>query len=81
MEDLTLEQAATLAVLVRNPTSYDPRRFPERVLERRNDVLDTMLEEEWITEQEALDAKARPLGVIEHVDAAAGVIRAVLERA
>ncbi len=68
MEDLTLEQAATLAVLVRNPTSYDPRRFPERVLERRNDVLDTMLEEEWITDQEALDAKARPLGVIDHVE-------------
>ena len=68
MNELSLEQAATLAVLVRNPTSYDPRRFPERVLERRNDVLDTMLEEEWITEEEALDAKARPLGVIEHVE-------------
>jgi penicillin-binding protein 1A len=68
MEELTLEQAATLAVLVRNPTSYDPRRFPERVLERRNDVLDTMLEEDWITEEEALNAKARPLGVIDHVE-------------
>lgn len=68
MDGLTIEQAATLSVLVRNPTLYDPRRRPEQVLERRNDVLDTMLEEDWITEEEAAHAKARPLGVIEHVE-------------
>ncbi|MGQ0848922.1 MAG: transglycosylase domain-containing protein [Actinomycetota bacterium] len=68
LAELTLEEAATIAVLVRNPTLYDPRRRPDNVLERRNDVLDTMLEEEWITTLQAERAKARPLGVIEHVE-------------
>jgi penicillin-binding protein 1A len=66
MDTLTIEEAATIAVLVRNPTLYDPRRRPERVLERRNDVIDTMLEQEWITERQAEIAKARPLGVVPH---------------
>lgn len=66
MSALTLEEAATIAVLVRNPTLYDPRRRPERVLERRNDVIDTMLGEGWITDSQAKQAKARSLGVIPH---------------
>jgi penicillin-binding protein 1A len=68
MDQLTVEEAATIAVLVRNPTFYDPRRRPDNVLDRRNDVIDAMLEEEWITEAQAEHAKARPLGVIEHVE-------------
>ncbi|MEX0699109.1 MAG: transglycosylase domain-containing protein [Acidimicrobiia bacterium] len=66
MDQLTLEESATLAVLIRNPGYYNPRRQPARVIDRRSDVLDTMLEEEWITEGQAAAAKARPLGVIEH---------------
>lgn len=68
MDQLTLDEAATIAVLVRNPTFYDPRRRPDNVLGRRNDVIDTMLEEEWITAAQAERAKARPLGVIEHLE-------------
>jgi penicillin-binding protein 1A len=68
MADLTLDQAATIAVLIRNPSLYDPRRNPENVLDRRNDVIDTMLEEEWITEFQAGIAKAAPLGVREHIE-------------
>ena len=68
MDQLTLEEAATIAVLVRNPTFYDPRRRPDNVLDRRNDVIDTMLEERWITAAEARAAKARSLGVIEHLE-------------
>ncbi len=66
MDQLTLEESATLAVLIRNPGFYNPRRQPARVIDRRNDVLATMLEEEWITERQAATASARPLGVIEH---------------
>lgn len=66
MADLTLAEAATIAVLIRNPTLYDPRRRPEQVLERRNDVIDTMLEEGWITSPQAQQAKARPLAVVDH---------------
>jgi len=68
MDQLTLDEAATIAVLVRNPTFYDPRRRPDNVLGRRNDVIDTMLEEDWITAAQAERAKARPLGVIEHLE-------------
>lgn len=68
MTELTLDQAATLAVLVRNPTLYDPRRRPEPVLDRRNDVIDTMLEQEWITESQAEIARTKPLGVLEHIE-------------
>jgi penicillin-binding protein 1A len=66
MEQLSLDEVATLAVLIRNPGYYNPRRQPARVLERRNDVLETMLEEEWVTQSQEAAAKARPLGVIEH---------------
>ncbi|HKX76832.1 MAG TPA: transglycosylase domain-containing protein, partial [Acidimicrobiia bacterium] len=66
LHDLTLDEAATLAVLVRNPGFYDPRRQPGRVVDRRNDVIDVMLEQEWVTAEEAEAAKARPLGVEEH---------------
>ncbi|MDP3985034.1 MAG: transglycosylase domain-containing protein [Acidimicrobiia bacterium] len=66
MADLTLDESATLAVLIRNPGFYDPRREPTRVVDRRNDVLDVMLDEGWITKPQAEAARARPLGVIEH---------------
>lgn len=37
-------QAATLAGLVKNPVGFDPTRFPERALARRNIVLNRMAE-------------------------------------
>jgi len=66
MAQLTLDEAATLAVLIRNPGYYNPRRQPARVVERRNDVLETMLEEEWITANQEAAGRSRSLGVIEH---------------
>ncbi|MDH3190191.1 MAG: transglycosylase domain-containing protein [Acidimicrobiia bacterium] len=65
LADLVLHEAAALAVLVRNPSLYNPRTFPELTLERRNDVIDEMLENEWITETEATVAKRRPLDVVD----------------
>ena len=67
LDELTVAEAASLAVLIRNPSFYDPRRHPERVLERRNDVLNVMVEKEWLTEEEAEEAKGQPLGVIPHI--------------
>jgi penicillin-binding protein 1A len=66
---LTPAEAATLAVLVRNPTLYNPRRRPEQVLDRRNDTLQAMADEGWISETQAASGKRQPLGVIEHVGA------------
>jgi penicillin-binding protein 1B len=63
LKDLSLPQMATLVALVRGPSYYDPRKNPERALERRNLVLDSMLEEGYLTEQQIADAKNEPLAV------------------
>ncbi len=67
LEDITLDEAATLAVLIRNPGEYDPRRFPERVRNRRdNPVLRDMQEKGWISAAERKAASQEPLGAIEN---------------
>jgi penicillin-binding protein 1A len=65
MDELDIDEAATLAVLVRNPSLYNPRRRPELTLERRDEVIREMEENSWITTAQADDASNQPLGVIE----------------
>ncbi|GIH89845.1 transglycosylase domain-containing protein [Planobispora siamensis] len=63
--ELTLAQAATLAGAVQDPNATDPnlgRKHRERLLKRRNVVLDRMAELGKITEAEAAEAKATKLG-------------------
>jgi penicillin-binding protein 1B len=64
LKDLNLEQTATLVALVRGPSQYDPRRYPQRAVERRNLVLDEMANEEYITVEQANLAKQKPLVVL-----------------
>jgi penicillin-binding protein 1B len=61
LKDITLPEAALLAGLVQAPSYLSPYRHPERALERRNLVLDSMLETHAITKAEAEKAKATPL--------------------
>ncbi len=65
LDQLEIHEAAALAVLVRNPSLYNPRTRPEITLERRDDVIREMAEEGWITTGQADTAIAQPLGVIE----------------
>ncbi|MGI5284866.1 transglycosylase domain-containing protein [Nonomuraea polychroma] len=63
--ELTLVEAATLAGAVQNPARTDPNVGPEsreRLLQRRNTVLDRMLQLRMITPQEASEARAKKLG-------------------
>ncbi|WP_329083517.1 transglycosylase domain-containing protein [Streptosporangium sp. NBC_01469] len=63
--DLTLPQAATLAGAVQDPNATDPnlgRKHRDRLLKRRNVVLDRMAELGKITPAEAAKAKAAKLG-------------------
>ncbi|WP_344982140.1 transglycosylase domain-containing protein, partial [Streptosporangium fragile] len=63
--ELDLAQAATLAGAVQLPISTDPeggKKNRQRLLDRRNVVLDRMAELGKITTQEAAEAKAKPLG-------------------
>ena len=65
LADIEIHEAATLAVLVRNPSLYNPRTRPEITLERRDDVIDEMAENGWITPEEAEAAKASSLDVVD----------------
>lgn len=63
LTELTLPEAATLAGLPQNPNIYSPIRHPERCLERRNRVLDAMLENGKITRAQYRAARTAPLGL------------------
>lgn len=67
LEELRLEELALLVSLVRAPSFYDPRKHPQRSLERRNLVLDAMAEQKMIETAEADVAKAAPLSVTAEV--------------
>ena len=60
---LTLAESALLAGLPQAPSEYSPVRSPEAAKSRRNEVLDAMAKQHMITDQQAADAKAAPLGV------------------
>jgi penicillin-binding protein 1B len=61
LKDLTLPEAALLAGIIQRPSYLSPYRHPERALERRNVVLDSMVDTHAITRAEADKAKATPL--------------------
>jgi penicillin-binding protein 1B len=61
LKDITLPEAALLAGLIQAPSYLSPYRHPERALERRNIVLDSMVETRTITREQADKAKATPL--------------------
>ena len=45
---LKLEEAALLVGMVKNPSLYNPLRFPERALTRRNTVFDQMVKYDYL---------------------------------
>ena len=63
LNSLTTEQVALLIGLVKGPSYYDPRRNPERALDRRNFVLGKLHESNLIDEAEYQRALKAPLGV------------------
>ena len=61
LKDITLPEAALLAGIIQGPSYLSPYRHPERATERRNVVLDSMVETHSITREQADKAKAMPL--------------------
>src|SRR5438094_952206 len=61
VRDLNLAEAATLAALPKAPARYNPVRFPERAIQRRNTVLGLMRQNGFINDADASRAKAYPL--------------------
>ena len=67
--DLSLRQSALLAGLVKNPYGYDPTKFPDRAIERRDVVLDRMAELNVVPRDKAEKNKQRDLGLnVQEVD-------------
>jgi penicillin-binding protein 1B len=64
MEDLRPQEVALLVGMVKGPSFYDPRRYPERALARRNLVLDEFASTGLLSAADADAAKATRLGVI-----------------
>jgi penicillin-binding protein 1B len=63
VQDLTLDEAATLAGIISAPNRYTPLRYKDRAKVRRNLVLDMMAEYKMISDRERDAAKAKPLSV------------------
>jgi penicillin-binding protein 1A len=66
INELTLPEAAYLAVLPRAPANYDPERATQKALERRAYVLREMYKNGYITEDQERAADATPLGAIRY---------------
>ncbi len=67
---LDLAECAFLTGIIQRPSYFNPFHHPERTIERRNLVLDSMVETGAITKDQAESAKAEPLKLTEQsVDA------------
>lgn len=62
--ELTLSEAAYIAALPKGPNNYHPFRRPKAAIERRNWVLDRMLENGYVTTEQANEAKGQGLNVV-----------------
>ncbi len=62
--DLTLPEAAMIAGLVQAPSAYDPAATDQTAaLQRRNWVIDRMVEQKYVTVQQGEEAKATPIAL------------------
>ncbi|MGI8639262.1 MAG: transglycosylase domain-containing protein [Pyrinomonadaceae bacterium] len=63
VSQLTLPEAALIAGIIRSPNRYNPFKNTEKVTERRNQVLDSMLEVEAISPDQTVEAKKIPVSL------------------
>jgi len=61
VRDLNLAEAATLAGLPKAPERYNPRRFPDRAIQRRNTIIELMRRADVVSAEDAQLARAYPL--------------------
>lgn len=65
---LELQEMAFLAILPKAPERYGREKYHDQAIERRNWVLDEMVENGHITTAQAAAAKAKPLGLVTERD-------------
>lgn len=83
-KNLSLTEAATLIGLCKNPSYFNPVRYPERCTERRNVVLGQMHKVGYISDDEYAKAESEPLDLnfhrIDHKDGIATYFREFLRQ-
>src|ERR1700716_1991001 len=70
VNELTVSEAAYLAALPKAPAALHPVRNRDRAVERRNYVVDRLLENGWIKQADADKARKDPLTVTNRTNAA-----------
>jgi penicillin-binding protein 1A len=68
VSSLSIDEAALLAALPKAPITYSPRRHPDRALQRRNLVIDSMASRGKITVAQAILTKQTPIHLVSHND-------------
>ncbi|HEX7792553.1 MAG TPA: penicillin-binding protein 1A [Afipia sp.] len=70
VNELTVAEASYLAALPKAPAALHPVRNRDRAIERRNYVIDRLLENGWIKQADATAARKEPLVVTSRTNAA-----------
>jgi penicillin-binding protein 1B len=65
INELRIDQLVMLVGIVRGASYYNPRRHPIRATKRRNLAISLMLEQGYLSEQQAQGASAAKLGITE----------------
>ena len=68
VRNVTVAEAAVLAGLPKAPERYNPRRFGDRAIQRRNTVLELMRRDGIINDSDASLAKAYPLQLAQRTE-------------
>lgn len=83
-KNLTLTESATLIGLCKNPSYFNPVRYPERCTDRRNVVLGQMLKAGYLTNEGYQKAHDEPLALnfhrVDHKDGIATYFREFLRQ-
>lgn len=81
-KDLNIEEAAVLVGMAKNPSLYNPKKFPENALKRREVVFSQMKRSKIITQQEYDSLRVLPLEldykVVDHKEGIAPYFREIL---
>jgi len=80
--DLSVTQAATLVGMLQNPSRFNPNKYPERTVIRRNVVLNQMVKNKFLTESVKDSLMQTPLNLkfnrVDHIEGLAPYFRSTL---
>lgn len=64
ISDLNLSQMCALVALIRGPSYYNPDKHPKRLRERRDRILDMLVEQNMIDARKATEVKSTAINVV-----------------